>query len=426
MEATGVYWKPVWHILAEGEFALILANAAHVKNVPGRKTDVNDATWLAELLAHGLIRASFVPGRRRRRSCATLLRTRKQLVREQAQPRRSGCRRRWRTPTSSSTGSSPTCWARAGGRCSRRSIAGESDPGQAGRARPPAAQGDAGAAAGGAARAGDARTTASCCGCTWTRSTRWTRRSRGSTARSRRSLAPFRAAVRAADLDPRRRRARGPGHRRRDRHSTWAASRPPGTSSPGPGCARGTTRAPASAAPPACARARPGSRPPWSSAPGRRAARRPATCRPSTTACAPAAAPKKAVVRGRGLDPDRRLPHAQGRHRLRGPRPRPLRPPRPQPRSAASHARSPSSASHAPSLQQTCWFLFSFVKGRPHVAACSIKYVHGLLGRADQNVRHPGPQWEARQRDARRPGRAGGSRGAEHPAPKPTGFRISA
>ena len=54
MEATGVYWKPVWHILDDGEFELVLANAAHVKNVPGRKTDVSDATWLAELLAHGL------------------------------------------------------------------------------------------------------------------------------------------------------------------------------------------------------------------------------------------------------------------------------------------------------------------------------------------------------------------------------------
>jgi len=61
MEATGVYWKPVWHILADGDFELLLANAAHVKNVPGRKTDVNDAMWLADLLAHGLIRASFVP-----------------------------------------------------------------------------------------------------------------------------------------------------------------------------------------------------------------------------------------------------------------------------------------------------------------------------------------------------------------------------
>ena len=61
MEATGVYWKPVWHVLSDGDFTLVLANAAHVKNVPGRKTDVNDATWLADLLAHGLIRSSFVP-----------------------------------------------------------------------------------------------------------------------------------------------------------------------------------------------------------------------------------------------------------------------------------------------------------------------------------------------------------------------------
>ena len=61
MEATGVYWKPVWHILSDGEFELALANAAHVKNVPGRKTDVNDAAWLADLMAHGLIRGSFVP-----------------------------------------------------------------------------------------------------------------------------------------------------------------------------------------------------------------------------------------------------------------------------------------------------------------------------------------------------------------------------
>src|SRR5215475_13101805 len=83
MEATGVYWKPVWHILAGGEFELILANAAHVKNVPGRKTDVSDAEWLADLLAHGLIRASFVPDAPTQELRA-LLRTRKQLVREQS------------------------------------------------------------------------------------------------------------------------------------------------------------------------------------------------------------------------------------------------------------------------------------------------------------------------------------------------------
>ena len=83
MEATGVYWKPVWRILDDGEFALVLANAAHVKNVPGRKTDVNDATWLADLLAHGLIRASFVPDTQTQ-ELRTLLRTRKQLVREKS------------------------------------------------------------------------------------------------------------------------------------------------------------------------------------------------------------------------------------------------------------------------------------------------------------------------------------------------------
>ena len=83
MEATGVYWKPVWHILDDGEFVLILANAAHVKNVPGRKTDVNDAMWLAELVAHGLIRPSFVPDHQTQ-EMRTLLRTRKQLTRESA------------------------------------------------------------------------------------------------------------------------------------------------------------------------------------------------------------------------------------------------------------------------------------------------------------------------------------------------------
>jgi transposase len=82
MEATGVYWRPVWHIL-DGDFELLLANAAHVKNVPGRKTDVNDSTWLADLLAHGLIRASFVPPTPVQ-ELRMLTRTRKQLVRERA------------------------------------------------------------------------------------------------------------------------------------------------------------------------------------------------------------------------------------------------------------------------------------------------------------------------------------------------------
>jgi transposase len=60
MESTGVSWKPVDHLL-EGRFALILVNAAHIKNVPGRKTDVKDAEWIAQLLQHGLLAPSFVP-----------------------------------------------------------------------------------------------------------------------------------------------------------------------------------------------------------------------------------------------------------------------------------------------------------------------------------------------------------------------------
>ena len=74
---------PVWNILSDGDFDLIVANAAHIKNVPGRKTDVNDATWIADLVAHGLIRASFVP-KQEFQELRSLLRARKQLVREQS------------------------------------------------------------------------------------------------------------------------------------------------------------------------------------------------------------------------------------------------------------------------------------------------------------------------------------------------------
>lgn len=83
MEATGVYWKPVWHLL-EGVFELVLVNAQHVKNVPGRKTDVADATWLADLLAHGLVRGSFIPPAPIQ-ELRDMTRTRKQLVRELSQ-----------------------------------------------------------------------------------------------------------------------------------------------------------------------------------------------------------------------------------------------------------------------------------------------------------------------------------------------------
>jgi transposase len=80
MEATGVYWQPVWHILEE-DFELTLCNARHVKNVPGRKTDVCDAQWLCQLMEAGLLRGSFVPPKPQRR-LRTLTRYRKTQIAE--------------------------------------------------------------------------------------------------------------------------------------------------------------------------------------------------------------------------------------------------------------------------------------------------------------------------------------------------------
>jgi transposase len=82
MESTGVYWKPVWHVL-EGAAGLILANAMQVRNLPGRKTDVSDARWLADLLAHGLIRGSVVPPTQFQ-DLRDLTRTRTKLLGERA------------------------------------------------------------------------------------------------------------------------------------------------------------------------------------------------------------------------------------------------------------------------------------------------------------------------------------------------------
>ena len=82
MEATGSYWKPIWNLL-ESSFALLLANAQQIKAVPGRKTDVKDAEWIADLLRHGLLRPSFVPDRAQR-ELRELTRYRTSLVQERA------------------------------------------------------------------------------------------------------------------------------------------------------------------------------------------------------------------------------------------------------------------------------------------------------------------------------------------------------
>ena len=82
MESTGVYWKPVYNLL-EDEFGVMVVNAAHMKTVPGRKTDAKDAEWIAELLQHGLLRASFIPDRPQR-ELRELTRYRRSLVEERS------------------------------------------------------------------------------------------------------------------------------------------------------------------------------------------------------------------------------------------------------------------------------------------------------------------------------------------------------
>ena len=82
MESTGVYWRPVYAVL-EGHFELIVGNARHIRNVPGRKTDVKDSEWIADLVRHGRIAKSFVPLRELRE----LLRYRRKLVESQAAER---------------------------------------------------------------------------------------------------------------------------------------------------------------------------------------------------------------------------------------------------------------------------------------------------------------------------------------------------
>src|SRR2546426_12518007 len=82
MESTGVYWKPVYNVL-EGQMELLVVNAQHIKALPGRKTDVKDAAWIAELLRHGLLRGSFIPSKPQRQ-LRELTRYRSTLVQDHA------------------------------------------------------------------------------------------------------------------------------------------------------------------------------------------------------------------------------------------------------------------------------------------------------------------------------------------------------
>jgi len=83
MESTGVYWKPVYNLLVGGPWEILLVNAQHIKKVPGRKTDVKDCEWIADLLQHGLLRGSFVPSESQR-DLRDLTRYRAKLVQEKA------------------------------------------------------------------------------------------------------------------------------------------------------------------------------------------------------------------------------------------------------------------------------------------------------------------------------------------------------
>ena len=83
MESTGSYWKPLYNVLESAGMPAMVVNAQHVRNVPGRKTDVRDAEWLADLLQHGLLKASFIPGREQR-ELRDLTRYRKSLIEERS------------------------------------------------------------------------------------------------------------------------------------------------------------------------------------------------------------------------------------------------------------------------------------------------------------------------------------------------------
>ena len=226
MEATGVYWRPVWHVLAEGGFVLVLANAAQVKNVPGRKTDVGDATWLAELLAHGLIRASFVPDGPTQ-ELRSFLRTRKQLVRERA----SHVQRLQKTLEDANVkfdGVVTDLLGRSGRAMLEALATGEDDPAKLVALAHPGWR-DPGAAQGGAARAGDGPPPLPAPAAPRP-GRRAGRGGRPGRPRGRGAPRPLSRRGRAADVDPRHRPARGPGDRGRDRprHGPLPDRRAPG------------------------------------------------------------------------------------------------------------------------------------------------------------------------------------------------------
>ena len=127
MESTGVYWVPVYSVL-EGSFELIVGNAAHIKNVPGRKTDVKDAQWIAELIRCGLIRKSFVPPKWQR-ALRDLTRYRRKLVEAQASER-NRLQRLLETCNVKLSSVASDVFGKSGREILRAIIKGEASPGQ--------------------------------------------------------------------------------------------------------------------------------------------------------------------------------------------------------------------------------------------------------------------------------------------------------
>jgi transposase len=83
MESTGVFWKPIYNLMEDKELEVLVVNAQHIKQVPGRKTDVRDVEWIADLLRHGLLKGSYIPDRNQR-ELRELVRYRKSLIRERS------------------------------------------------------------------------------------------------------------------------------------------------------------------------------------------------------------------------------------------------------------------------------------------------------------------------------------------------------
>ena len=295
MEATGVYWKPVWHVL-EDHFTLVLANAMHIRNIPGRKSDTNDATWIADLLALGLIRSSFVPPAPIQ-DLRDLTRTRKQLVRESArhtqriQKTLEDANVKLTEVISDILGTSGRRHPEGARRRRDRSRAVGDPPGPAeGHAR---ATGRRAARAGHRASSLHAQAASDA-----NRRARDGRRQDRSA--DRRTLAPFRAAVSLlttmpglsetaaaviiAEIGDDMTKFPSAGHL-----VSWA------------GLCPGSMKAPASAARPAPARAHPGSRPPSSTRRGPPLAKRTATSTPNSSGSRAGAA-QEGHPRGRRLD----------------------------------------------------------------------------------------------------------------------------